>query len=645
MGVKSSMILAFLFLLQANPVKSESDSLTFHPPGLERPQVYSISGHNDSLAYMHLYHINQSLNNNPVSPQQMSFYRNLEKAADRRYITRWLHELIIKDPVSEYLPSDHPHRGESLFAEYEGKTIQNIILRTASLFAPSIDEYYHSSSSRFERAVSLLHFSTNEKIIRNNLLFETGDNIDPFLIADNERILRQLSYIEDARIYIYENAINPEFVDIVIFTKDRWSHGFDMNMGEIDKGEILFYNKNILGLGQEASLGLLVDASEDSPLGLSTGLKINNIGRSFVSSGINYRNGSGNRVFNIRSGRNFITPSMKYAGGFEFNSSRLVDDYIFPDMTYLDQQLDFNEYDSWFGRSFQLPGRDADRRNIFITTRFNRTVFYERPDIWENLRYDFHNSDIALLGLTYTRMAYLKSNYIYGFGPTEDIPLGSKFETVAGYEDNQFFSRWYTSLSISHSSYIENRAFIQNSISLGGFINDGTFEQGVLNLGASGFSTLVNVNGYYLRQFFNIGYTRGFARFDDEYISISNRNGIRGLRSDMLNGSQKLTMQLETMLYSRKNWYGFRYALFTMADLGWIGSGSSLLSDRSFYSGLGIGMNVRNEHLVFPTLKFRLAWFPRIPEQANVRWLYIMSERNRTFDEFDIREPGILPYR
>ena len=221
MGNKSSIILAFLFLLQANPVQSESDSLTFHPPGLERPQVYSISWQNDSLVSMHLHHINKSPNNNPVSPQQMSFYRNLEKAADRMYITRWLHEMIIRDPINEYLPSGQPHRGESVFAEYEGKTIQNIMLRTASLFAPSIDEYYHSSSSRVERAVSLLHFSTNEKIIRNTLLFETGDRLDPFLIADNERILRQLSYIEDARIYIYENAINPEYVDIVIFTKDR----------------------------------------------------------------------------------------------------------------------------------------------------------------------------------------------------------------------------------------------------------------------------------------------------------------------------------------------------------------------------------------------------------------------------------------
>jgi hypothetical protein len=207
--------------------------------------------------------------NNLKKSHHEAFYRNLEKAASHTSLTRKIYDLMIKDPASEYQPSDNPYRSESLFAEFEGKTIRNIDFRTVSLFAPGIDDYSYISTGIIERTKSLLHFSTSERVIGNNLLFTHGEPLDPFLIADNERILRQLSYIEDARIYVYENAIDPEYVDIVIFTKDRLSFGFDLDMSEIDRGGVEFYNKNILGLGQAVSTNLLFDAGESSPLGFN----------------------------------------------------------------------------------------------------------------------------------------------------------------------------------------------------------------------------------------------------------------------------------------------------------------------------------------------------------------------------------------
>ena len=646
---KIPVISALLLLITITVVKSEPDTVSMSPVvALRKPVVSPLSrtpNGNDSLAEMGSNQINKSANNNNITPHHQSFYKNLEKAAKRSNITKWLHELIINDPGVVYMPSDQPYRAETFFTAYEGKTIMNIGFHTASLFAPSIEEIQYSTHSKLERIGRLLHFSTSELVIRNNLLFKSGENLDPFLMADNERLLRQLSYLEDARILIFENAINPEGVDVLVITQDRWARGFDMNFSEIDRGEFEFYNKNVLGLGQEFGLNLLFNAAEDNNIGFRTGIKLNNIGRTFLNSGVSYRNAFGNTVLNLSSGRNFITPSMKYAGGLAFTSSKLIDDYVFPDSSFLNQRLDFNVYDYWFGRSFQLQDRNEKRNNLFITTRYNRNIFYNRPEIGENIRYQFHNRDIFLLGLTYTSLGYLKSSYIYGFGPTEDIPLGFKFETIAGYEDNQFYPRWYGSLNLSRSNYFNRVAYLQNNVSLGGFLNDGSFEQGILKLESTGFSSLISVNGHYMRQFFHLNFTRGFARFEDELISISNMYGIRGLRSERLTGTRKLILQAETMFYSKRNWYGFRYALYSMVDLGWIGTGSNLIRSEGFYGGLGAGMRVRNEHLVFPTVNFRLAWFPRIPEPASAKFFYIMSERNNIFDEFRITAPDILPYR
>jgi hypothetical protein len=462
---KIPVISALLLFLTITVVKSEPDTLSMSPAGsLKKPVVYTVSGSlngNDSLAKMGPNQNNRSAGNNRISHHHQSFYKNLEKIANRSNITKWLHELLINDPGDENLPSDQPYLAETLFNDHEGKTIMNIGFHTASMFAPSVEQVHYSTHSKLERIGRLLHFSTSEVVIRNNLLFKAGEKLDPFLMADNERLLRQLSYLEDARILIFENAINPEGVDVLVITQDRWARGFDMNLSEIDQGEFEFYNKNVLGLGQEFGLNLMFNAAENDNVGFRTDIKLNNIGRTFLISGVSYRNAFGNTVLNIRSGRNFITPSMKYAGGFAFTSSKLIDDYVFPDSSFLNQRLDFNVYDYWFGRSFQLQDRDEKRNNLFITSRYNRNVFYDRPEIDENVRYQFHNRDIFLLGLTYTSLGYLNSRYIYGFGPIEDLPVGFKFETIAGYEDNQFYPRWYGNLNISQSNYFRGVAYLQ----------------------------------------------------------------------------------------------------------------------------------------------------------------------------------------
>lgn len=642
------LITALLPLLLSGQAKSDSIDMRIIITN-QYPINHILSKHeqeSDSLPVLNSGKLGRHRDKAERSLHNIEFYDNLKDAASQREFTRWLHELMIKDQANNKSPSTHPLRGESRFTAYQGKIIREIEFRSVNLFAPGMDESYLTSNNRLERIGMFLHFNTNTRVIQNNLLFKKGDELDPFLLTDNERILRQLTYLEDARIYVHENALNPEYVDLVIVTKDRWSRGFDMDMSEIDRGKIELYDRNVLGFGQQLDTKLHFDAGKDKPVGFETGLRISNIGRSFINTDINYFNAYGNSTFQIKSGRSFITPSMKYAGGFEFTSTKLIDNFKFPDATFLDQKLDFNKYDIWIGRSFLLPGKDLyNRRNIYVTSRFNRNVFYERPEISENVRYNYHTRDIYILSVGYTRLGYLKSNYIYGFGPTEDIPIGSRITSIAGYESSQFFPRWYGGISLVHSNYIYRTAYLQNEISAGGFFNDGNFEQGIINIRSSGFSSLINLNRFYLRQFISLNFTRGIARFEDELVSISNRNGIRGLRSENLKGKQKLTVQLETMLYSKNNWYGFRYALYTLADLGWIGPETRKVTNGKFYSGFGIGVRVRNEHMVLPTLQFRLAWFPKIPESASANFIYIMSERKRIYDEFTVKSPDILPYR
>ncbi len=644
------LYILILFTLPAIiKAQDQSDSLVRQEPLHPLNRIYSIIKPVIEIDSSASHEVQISMYNNQLDISETQFfYNNLKKAAQRTSITRWLHTMIVRDPSYVHMPAVYDQRSESEFAGYEGKVIRNIELGTASLFASSIGATNYTPPTRAEQVGMMLHINTNERIIRNNLMFRSGDYLNPFLLSDNERLLRQLSYIEDARIYIIEDPDDSSVVDVMVITKDRWSKGVDVDLNEIDEGRIELYDKNILGLGQEIQTNLLFKGKNERVFGFQGRLNVNNIAGSFIRSGINYINSYDQNLISFHGERNFLTPSMKYAGGILISGNKILGDFNFPDTLFINQRLNYNSFDYWFGRSFQLSGKNDGmylRRNLYLTSRFHRDVFFERPDIDEKTRYIYHNKNLFLVSLTMTQLGYLKSRYIYGFGPTEDIPVGSKFETILAYEDNQFYPRWYTGLSITHSQYLNNTAYLKNSFSIGGFNNNRTWEQGVVSFQTAGFSSLFEYKNFFLRQFFTLNYTKGIRRFEDEMVSISNRYGIRGLRSDQMRGVQKLTVQLETMLYSKRIWYGFRYAFYTMADLGWIGPGNNFILRESFYSGLGIGMRIRNEHLVLPTLQFRLAWFPRVPEPASTSWFYIMSERSGLFDEYRVKAPDLLPYQ
>jgi len=61
------------------------------------------------------------------------------------------------------------------------------------------------------------HKKTTLKTLHNNLFFKEGDKLQPYLLADNERNLRQQVYIQDARIIIDTIAGVNDSVEGVFF--------------------------------------------------------------------------------------------------------------------------------------------------------------------------------------------------------------------------------------------------------------------------------------------------------------------------------------------------------------------------------------------------------------------------------------------
>ena len=87
--------------------------------------------------------------------------------------------------------------------------------------------------------------------------FRKVRKLSPLSLSDNERILRQLPYIEDARIVLL--PVSDEEADVVVFTKDVYSLGGTYEYKGLKSGSVSVFDKNIFGLGQEFGLDMPFD--------------------------------------------------------------------------------------------------------------------------------------------------------------------------------------------------------------------------------------------------------------------------------------------------------------------------------------------------------------------------------------------------
>jgi hypothetical protein len=84
-------------------------------------------------------------------------------------------------------------------------------------------------------------------------------------------------------------------------------------------------------------------------------------------------------------------------------------------------------------------------------------------------------------------------------------------------------------------------------------------------------------------------------------VSLENNGGIYGLAGIPLRGNDKMVLNLESVVFSPLKILGFRFAFFGSVDLGIISERESLLQESRLYSGLKLGVRIRNDQLVFNT--------------------------------------------
>lgn len=570
--------------------------------------------------------------------KSVNFYDSLKVKAAKRNWTKNLYELLIVSSDQSKESAPLKQKSENPFVQHQGKRIRKIIIYKTEVFGPTLFDTTRLASTWTEKSLNRMHINTNDRIIRKNLLINEGDTINPLTLADNERVLRELSFIDDARIRVI--PVEPGIVDIHVITKDVFSLGFGVEISDIEAGSIEIFDRNIFGIGHEVQANLFFDYNKYPSWGYEGIYMIDNIEGTFINAQVNYKNAFDTEIIELDLSRRFVTPYTKYAGGIKLNSTST----IVPQDTLLTfAPLKFNDQDYWIGRSFLL--NPTSRSRFIISGRLINHYIIERPEITENIKYEYRDLNLYLGSIAFSQQKYYKTNLIYNYGRTEDIPYGSLIEFTGGYEDYELFNRIYTGLKISHGNYFKNIGYLYSSLNIAGYIRNNSYQQGIIRVKTNYFTNLLTIKNYQLRQFINLDYTIGIRRFEDQLINISNKNGIRGLKSDSLSGVQRLTLNLETVAFSPIYVYGFRCTFFGYTDIGFIGSNKRNIFKNQLYSGIGLGVRIRNKNLVFKTFQIRFAYYPVLPPDYSKDWFYFSGEKLLNPQDFDVRLPTIHEFR
>ncbi|MEA2562234.1 MAG: hypothetical protein QOH06_3738 [Acidobacteriota bacterium] len=135
--------------------------------------------------------------------------------------------------------------------ESQGATIGEVSVHVGDVFDPSIPE---EDRSLF-RLANRLHRTTREGVIRDQLLFRSGDRYSPRLVAESERILRKDRYLYDAKIRPVRYDGNR--VDLEVVTRDVWTlnagFGFGRS-GGASSNSVQIQDTNLLGTGKSLTL-------------------------------------------------------------------------------------------------------------------------------------------------------------------------------------------------------------------------------------------------------------------------------------------------------------------------------------------------------------------------------------------------------
>lgn len=538
---------------------------------------------------------------------------------------------------------------------YAGKRINSITIEQHN-FSTSIDSKESNLKDVFSKVGNKLHYNSNSRAIRENLFFSEWDLFDPSIISYNEKWLRDLSYIQDAKITAILTPYDTNQVDLLVVTKDLFSYGGEILINNKNAYAAKINNINLVGTGNSVQLIQNFENERTPKSGWGYDFGLSNILGTFISvnAGLNqYGNNLANNVLSAR--RNYISvqrpilhPNSKWLGGIEYLET--VNENVFPSKwdSIFQDQLNYNlkHKDIWVGYQLTKKKRliKANEDRQFIQYRHLENDFRERPINYQlQLDRNYQNLKADFISYTIVRQSVYRTRYLYGLGRYEDLPIGRSLTWTTGryqIEGDKApylgfkFEQYKLSKKENYTHIIANIASSYMDKSLQDFRFLASLEQ---------FSKLKYLNnGFGYRQIVNLSFTQTLKNKYNEALRINSNYGIPQLNREQIKGGTRISGNWETVFYNNRAIWGFKSAPFVFGNLTYIRTMGDPILKGDIYSSVGSGMRIRNENLIFGTIELKGFYFPRTNKQLSPWNFSLITNLRYKYNSNIIEKPNYV---
>jgi hypothetical protein len=469
--------------------------------------------------------------------------------------------------------------------EAEGARIGKILIYVSDVFEQhEIDRW-----AFLYNFVNRIHVRTRDWVIRDSLLFESGDVYSPRLLRESERILR-------GRRFLYNASIRPiayrdGVVDLEVATRDVWTLNGGASLsrsGGENATRFEIQDMNFLGTGSDVGIEYLdgVDRSETA-----LHYRHNNFRGSRAEIEVVASDNSDGERYLMKVFRPFYALDTKSSTGLVLLTDDRIDPFFELGERVSEFRHEFDFAEAWWGRSRGLVDGKLWRWTLGFT--YNSNVFSEAAGrVAPAVLPEDRIQSFPWIELEYLEDRYLAVRNLDQLDRTEDLLLGKRFKVRLGRSSEVFgASRDRLLMGADAGLGIQpgKGKLLLSNISVGARWDDDDIE--TFNGGAGIRFFWRNWRKHLLSVELFGNYVRNL---DDELqLLLGGDSGLRGYPLRYQSGNRRLLLTVEQRFFTK--WEIFKIAhvggaVFFDAGRAWFAGGEGPDDDLGILKDVGFGL-------------------------------------------------------
>ena len=441
-----------------------------------------------------------------------------------------------------------------------------------------------SAHNLFAVLVNKVHSTTNESIIRNELLFREGEVYDRLLIQESERNLRRMGIIGDIR--IRTDSTLSAAADVVVETHEKWTMGLGLSYkqeGGVRSFSASAGEDNFLGNAQKVALDYNYRSNRSNPNGMEFRFREPRVFSSRWSSTLQYKNSEDLSIVTALLEHPFFSEDASWSSGIYADNGRVRRRLYRDGIQLSEEDVRVQGQSAWLVGSFGDQSKVRFGMGIRNSRSASSGVTAERTD----------NLTLISISAGYVQRSWKKEVFVNSLERVEDVPLGFACGIVAGKNIARVDARntpyyvasagtaaleatdtWSVSPRISYEAY-----------DVEGGPNETTLEWGIL--GRSKYSQNKMLVA-------NVRAVLGSSWSPGRQLTLGSPTGLRGYPSFEFSGERTLLFNVEHRWTTDLKWWIFRFGGAVFLDCGTAWNERDDFSRQRFHASTGLGLRIEN---------------------------------------------------